>query len=46
MQQAFKTVKVGDDVKNIPLINQFIKTIKGGTIEVTRCNKRNYKKRS
>ena len=31
---AFKTVKVGDDVKNIPLINQFIKTIKGGTIEV------------
>ena len=35
MQQAFKTVKVGDDVKNIPLINQFVKTIKGGTIEVS-----------
>ena len=34
MQQAFKTVKVGDDDKNIPLINQFFKTIKGGTIEV------------
>ncbi len=34
MQQAFKTAKVGDDIKNIPLINQFIKTIKGGTLEV------------
>ncbi len=33
-KQLLKTVKVGDDVKNIPLINQFFKTIKGGTIEV------------
>ena len=29
MQQAFNTIKVGDEVKNIPLINQFVKTIKG-----------------
>ncbi len=34
VQQAFKTVKVGDDIKNVPLIKQFIQTIKGGKIEV------------
>ena len=34
LQQAFKTVKVGDDIKNVPLIKQFIQTIKGGKIEV------------
>ena len=27
LQQAFKTVKVGDDIKNVPLIKQFIQTI-------------------
>ena len=35
MQQAFKTIKVGDDIKNIPLINQFVKTIKGGTMQLS-----------
>ena len=34
LQQAFKTVKVGDDIKNVPLIKQFIQTIKGGKIDI------------
>ena len=34
MQTAFKTVQVGDDIKNVPLLKQFLRTIAGGEIEI------------